>query len=109
MILLLFSKRSELTTNNGSTNDESGEQTLQDNRLDNIELTVDYFVNLLTYTKSTKFIIKTIADDIRVFVQTSVNSYQDQRFFPVTLMVFTGLFIPLILYLTFKATLSMIT
>ena len=107
--MLLFSKRLELTTNNGSTNDESGEQTLPDNRLDNIELTVDYFVNLLTYTKSTKFIIKAIADDIRFFVETSVNSYQDQRFFPVTLMVVTGLFIPLIFYLTFKATLSMIT
>ena len=78
-------------------------------RLTPVARVTDYFVNMLIYTKSTKLIINTIADDIGTFVEETVEDYDDNQVLPITLMIFTTVFVPLILYLTFKATVSMLT
>ena len=72
-----------------------------------IALVTDYFANMWTYTQSVKIIVDKIASDIGVLVVEKVDSYGKQQVFPMALMIGTSLFVPLILYLTFKATLSM--
>ena len=74
-----------------------------------VALVTDYFVNMLIYTKSTKLIINRIADDIGSFVDETVDDYQENQVLPIVLMVFTTIFVPLILYITFKGTVSMLT
>ena len=71
----------------------------------------DYFVNMILYTKSTwkEIIVNKIATQINLLVEESVDQYQEEQVLPIALITFISLFIPLILYLTFKATLSMYT
>ena len=74
-----------------------------------VAFVTDYFVNMITYTKSTKDIVNTVAADIKKLVEDTISYYQGSQVLPLSLTIFTSIFIPLILYLTFKATMSMLT
>ena len=69
----------------------------------------DYFVNMITYTKATKEVVNTVAADIKVLVEDSIGGLATTQVMPIILSIFISLFIPMILYLTFKATMSMLT
>ena len=69
----------------------------------------DYFVNMITYTKATKEVVNTVAADIKVLVEDSIDGLATTQVMPIILSIFISLFIPMILYLTFKATMSMLT
>ena len=90
---------------------EKGTKGLIDDRSKALPVAIvtDYFVNMITYTQSTKDIVNTVAGDIKTLVKDTIISYQESQVLPISLTIFTSIFIPLILYLTFKATLSMLT
>mgnify|MGYP003302262883 CR=1 FL=1 len=70
-------------------------------------LVTSYFTLLLRYTQSTKQIVDEIAIDIGEIVKRELRRNARQQVLPTTLMVFLSLFVPVIVYITFKATLSM--
>ena len=74
-------------------------------------IVTDYFLNMIIYTKSTwkDIILDRVATNINKIVEENINQYQEDQVLPIALMIFISLFIPLILYLTYKATLSMLT
>ena len=64
---------------------------------------------MITYTKATKEVVNTVAADIKVLVEDSIDGLATTQVMPIILSIFISLFIPMILYLTFKATMSMLT
>ena len=74
-------------------------------------IVTDYFLNMIIYTKSTwkDIILDRVATNINEIVVENIDQYQEDQVLPIALMIFISLFIPLILYLTYKATLSMLT
>ena len=64
---------------------------------------------MITYTKATKEVVNTVAADIKALVDDSIDGLATTQVMPIILSIFISLFIPMILYLTFKATMSMLT
>ena len=69
----------------------------------------DYFINMITYTKDSKIIVNSVAADIKKLVKDNIDGLLTNQVMPIFLTIFTSIFIPLIIYLTFKATMSMLT
>ena len=70
-------------------------------------MAVDYFGQMLMYTRTVKNIVTGVAEDIEDFVQLELERYQAMRQFPFMLIVALSVFIPIVAYVTLQATTSM--
>ena len=72
-----------------------------------VAMAVDYFGQMLMYTKTVKNIVTGVAEDIEHFVQIELERYQAMRQFPFMLILSLSVFIPIVAYVTLQATSSM--
>ena len=68
---------------------------------------VDYFGQMLKYTKTVKDIVVMVSKDIEDFVQLEQIRFKGMRQIPMILMIALVIFIPLVAYVTLQATSSM--
>ena len=66
----------------------------------------DYFTHLLLYTKLVKQIADGVAIDIEGFVKEEFTSQEKEQYFPITLIILLAIFVPCIIYVTSKATIT---
>ena len=72
-----------------------------------VAFVTDYFSNMVKYTQALTNIVEKIAANISKLVVETVDNYEDEHLLPVALIIFISSFVPIILYITLKATLSM--
>ena len=78
-----------------------------DGKLTPIAAAVDYFGQMLMYTRTVKSIVNDASKDIERFVQLELERFQGHRTIPLSLMVGLSIFIPIVAYVTLQATTSM--
>ena len=76
-------------------------------KLTSIAQSVDYFGQMLMYTRTVKGIVDDVSKDIEVFVQQELERFQGHRAIPFSLMIGLSIFIPIVAYVTLQATTSM--
>lgn len=72
-----------------------------------IAQTIDYFGQMLMYTKTVKNIVNVVSKDIEDFVQIELERFDKMKQVPLGLMVGLAVFIPTVGYVTLQATSSM--
>lgn len=72
-----------------------------------IAMAVDYFGQMLMYTRTVKAIVTLVSKDIEKFVQLELERFQAMRQLPLILVVGLSIFIPIVAYVTLQATTSM--
>ena len=72
-----------------------------------IAAAVDYFGQMLLYTRTVKGIVTTVSRDIESFVLLEQERFQAMKQIPMILMVSLAIFIPIVAYVTLQATSSM--
>ena len=72
-----------------------------------IAASVDYFGQMLLYTKTVKGIVSTVSKDIEAFVVLEQIRFQGLKQIPLILMIGLAIFIPVVAYVTLQATSSM--
>ena len=72
-----------------------------------IAMAVDYFGQMLMYTRTVKAIVTMVSKDIEKFVQLELERFQAMRQLPLILVVGLSIFIPIVAYVTLQATTSM--
>ena len=75
--------------------------------LTRVAQTVDYFSQLLRYTRAVKSISDQVAIDIEEFVADELLRYEEYRTVPLILIISLSLFVPVVAYITLEATSSM--
>ena len=68
---------------------------------------INYFTTMLLYSKHTKALINSVAKDIEKFVIKELTVIRLSLNAPIILVIIISLMVPLILYITFKATSTM--
>ena len=68
---------------------------------------MDYFGQMLLYTKTVKDIVSLVSRDIEKFVQMELVRFKQMRQIPLFLMISLCIFIPVVAYVTLQATTSM--
>ena len=72
-----------------------------------IAAAVDYFGQMLKYTKTVKDIVVMVSKDIEDFVQLEQIRFKGMKQIPMILMIALAIFIPVVAYVTLQATSSM--
>ena len=72
-----------------------------------IAAAVDYFGQMLLYTKTVKDIVVIVSKDIEDFVELEQNRFKAMKQIPMILMIALAIFIPVVAYVTLQATSSM--
>jgi hypothetical protein len=72
-----------------------------------IPMAVDYFGQMLMYTRTVKNIVSSVSKDIEAFVQLELERFQAMRQLPLALSIGLSIFIPIVAYVTLQATTSM--
>ena len=72
-----------------------------------IAAAVDYFGQMLLYTRTVKGIVSTVSKDIETFVQLEQIRFAGMKQIPLILMIGLAIFIPIVAYVTLQATSSM--
>lgn len=68
---------------------------------------VDYFGQMLLYTKTVKDIVVMVSKDIEDFVELEQMRFKGMKQIPLILMIALAIFIPVVAYVTLQATSSM--
>ena len=68
---------------------------------------VDYFGQMLLYTKTVKDIVIMVSKDIEDFVELEQMRFKGMKQIPLILMITLVIFIPFVAYVTLQATSSM--
>ena len=79
----------------------------EDGKLLPIAQTIDYFGQMLMYTRTVKAIVTVVSKDIEDFVQLELERFEKMKQIPMALMVGLAIFIPTVAYVTLQATSSM--
>ena len=72
-----------------------------------IAQTIDYFGQMLMYTKTVKNIVNVVSKDIEDFVQIELERFDQMKQVPLALIIGLAVFIPTVAYVTLQATSSM--
>jgi len=72
-----------------------------------IAAAVDYFGQMLLYTKTVKDIVVMVSKDIEDFVELEQKRFKNMKQIPMILMIALAIFIPIVAYVTLQATSSM--
>ena len=72
-----------------------------------IAAAVDYFGQMLLYTKTVKGIVTMVSKDIEDFVLLEQQRFNAMKQIPMILMIGLAIFIPIVAYVTLQATSSM--
>ena len=72
-----------------------------------LAMAVDYFSQMLYYTRATKGIVDEVAIDIEKFVSSELARFENHRSIPLGLIISLSLFVPIVAYVTLQATTSM--
>ena len=78
-----------------------------DGRLTPVAAAVDYFGQMLMYTRTVKLIVDNVSKDIEKFVQIELERFQGHRSITLSLIIGLSIFIPIVAYVTLQATTSM--
>ena len=68
---------------------------------------IDYFGQMMLYTRTVKNIVSTVSKDIEAFVQMEIERFENMKQVPAALIIALGIFIPVVAYVTLQATSSM--
>ena len=79
----------------------------ENGNLSPIAAAVDYFGQMLLYTKTVKAIVTKVSKDIEGFVLLEQERFNAMKQIPMILMISLAIFIPIVAYVTLQATSSM--
>ena len=79
----------------------------EDGKLLPIAQTIDYFGQMMLYTRTVKSIVSHVSDNIEDFVILELSRFERMKQVPLALIFGLAIFIPTVAYVTLQATSSM--